>query len=60
MQLYLRVGFTLPNEASFLLIYVVDSADARYHPHVVPRPDINYGKKNTTSYYFTNEVTKAK
>ena len=39
-QLYLRVGFSLPAQASFFLICTGVSAGTGYHPHIMPRTDM--------------------
>ena len=36
MQLYIRVGFSLPSQA--FLVCLGDSTDMCYHPRITPRP----------------------
>ena len=38
MQLYIRVGFSLPTQASFFLVCTGDSMGAGYCLRVMPRP----------------------
>ena len=40
-QLYVRVGFSLPAQASFFLICAGDSAGSGYRPYVMPRPIVD-------------------
>ena len=38
MQLYIRVGFSLPTQGSLFSIHAGDSAGVGYHLRVMPRP----------------------
>ena len=39
MQLYIRMGFSSPVQASFFLVCAADSVGAGYCPDDMPRPD---------------------
>ena len=54
-QLYHRAGFSSPAQASFFLICTGDSADAGYHPHVMPRSAV-FGKMAQNLLFLRVEI----